>query len=103
MKIFYSCFISVATFGNWYEIKLAKESSHFLVPLIRDRASTIQIKIVKDDGKEQNVVIPATTFHLLVDILSQMPQGNAVTIVPIHAELTTQEAADLLNVSRPSR
>lgn len=62
------------------------------------RQLTHPARLVGPDGEE--IELPASAFRLLKDVVHQLAQGHAVSIVPVHMELTTQEAADLLNVSR---
>lgn len=54
---------------------------------------------VDADGKEMRLA-PAVG-DVVIDLLGLLARNNMVTIVPTGAELTTQQAADLLNVSRP--
>lgn len=62
--------------------------------------SRVQLCAEESDGETQ-IVVPSFVLRFFIDILAQVANGNAVTVAPIHAELTTQQAADLLNVSRP--
>ena len=78
---------------------LAKQTKDILAPRI-GREVAIDLKTLLD--RQQTVRIPTAAARLLVQILDEMSRGNAVKIMPVHAELTTQEAADLLNVSRPT-
>jgi excisionase family DNA binding protein len=82
------------------EAELAKESSRRLAPYLGAR-DDIRLQILENGKRGETVPVPASAVRLLVHILTEMAQGNAVTLVPVHAELTTQQAADLLNVSRP--
>lgn len=60
---------------------------------------TLQVKGQK--GPEAELVLSAGAVQLLGTILTEIARGNSVAAVAVQAELTTQQAADLLNVSRP--
>jgi excisionase family DNA binding protein len=79
------------------EARLAAESSRKLAAII---GKDDKAQLCVFDGDEK-LVVPVLAIPLLADILNQMAQGNAVSVVPIGHTLTTQQAADLLNVSRP--
>ncbi len=79
---------------------LARETSRLLAPRMRSK-TPLRLRI-GDSTKEETMQLPASAVKMLVRILEEMARGNAVTLIPVHAELTTQEAADMLNISRPS-
>src|SRR5579871_1206050 len=84
------------------DTRLAQESSRSLARVLAGKPrKPLRVRVAPDDQPEETISIPLSAFRLLNDILTEMAKGNAVTLIPVHAELTTQQAADLLNVSRP--
>jgi len=82
------------------ESHVAERSVRLLAPHI-GRPQGLRVEIAEDDGPREAFVIPAPALRLLSDILARMAEGNAVTLIPVQAELTTQQAANFLGVSRP--
>ena len=83
-----------------HDIILAARSSQELAALFPKKQKDFQM-VLKSGKREVEITLPFPAVKLLLQILTQMAEGNAVTLIPIHAHLTTQEAANLLNVSRP--
>lgn len=84
------------------EAALAKLSSREMAAHVETRASTQQVSFTRKDGKPQQVEVPVSALRLLIDILTELGDGNTVKMIPVHAEMTTQEASDVLNMSRPT-
>jgi excisionase family DNA binding protein len=82
------------------EAVLAKATSRALASRLR-KGRPVQVRIVGDPSRE-TMTLPAPAVRLLLRGLEELANGNAVTLIPVRAELTTQEAADMLDISRPS-
>jgi excisionase family DNA binding protein len=76
------------------ENALVKTLSDFLT------ANKTPLRLVAEDGTE--VALPPAVQNALVDVVHLMDTGKAITMAPHKALLTTQEAADLLDISRPT-
>lgn len=83
------------------DTNIAKVSSQILSSYLQKNLSYGVFKLISDDTETETVTIPVAALNLLTEILTQMAAGNAVSVVSMKKELTTQETADILQVSRP--
>ena len=83
------------------DARQARESLQRISDILTSGMSDLSIRIQNDEQTGADIILPASVLRLLKDILAEMAQGHAVALLPVQAELTTQKAADLLNVSRP--
>lgn len=82
------------------EAAIAREASRQLAAHL-DHLEALKFQIGEDKKTRHKLPLPPSAIRLLIDILTEMAAGNAITLIPHHAELTTQQAANVLNVSRP--
>lgn len=84
------------------EAALAKLCSQELAGVLESNGDEQSFSFTDKSGKAHAITLPKAALKLFIEVLTQLGEGNIVQITPIHAELTTQQAADMLNMSRPT-
>lgn len=86
-----------------FEVEQAKESSRKLSKYMNVDRITLSVSSsdAEGGGEKDELILPGHTLELLLNVLSEISKGNAVSLVPHHQDLSTQEASIILNVSRP--
>lgn len=90
---------NVAHLPTPQEMKQAQESSRTLSKYAS--AEHVHVTVRGSNKESDELILPGHVLQILLDVLAEMGKGNAISLMPIHQELSTQEAAALLNVSRP--
>ena len=94
--------VTTPTITNYDQAAIAAESSQLLAKHLNNHQDAVVVlKLLESDKKESSLKVPIQALGLLQDILIHMANGQEVTLLPNHAELSTQQAADILNISRP--
>jgi excisionase family DNA binding protein len=82
-------------------VDFASRALQSFADVVKNPPETITFGVIDPPLKDTQITIPSGIFCLIVDVLNAVSRGEAVTLLPHEVELTTQEAANLLNVSRP--
>jgi excisionase family DNA binding protein len=74
------------------------ELLHLVRQVTSETGDPAMYKLVGPNGEE--IALPESVFLLLERVIEVLARGDAITVVPVGKQLTTQQAADILNVSR---
>ncbi len=83
------------------DARLARESVDQLGRILETPDAELCFRFERGGDQEETVTLPRSALRLLKDILDRMSRGHGVTVYSRPLELTSQEAADLLNVTNP--
>jgi excisionase family DNA binding protein len=87
-------------------LKLAEASAQTLRYIVehqdeKTRSTVVRLSIEREDGSNGGVSLPGASLSLLASLLRELGHGKQVAVLSTDTELTTQQAADMINVSRP--
>jgi len=82
------------------EAEMARESGQAIANFVNND-ECVQLTLSRETGEQIEAKVPTRAIHLLACILEEMAKGNPVTLIPRQAELSTIQAAALMQVSRP--
>lgn len=83
------------------EVQLAVQGQQALASCLSGKRKTRRVRLYDAADRAHEMELPVSTLRLMEDVLNGLARGDAIRVVSVSVELTTQEAADLLNVSRP--
>lgn len=82
--------------------KLAEVRSFLAAHADRRGTAPAPRYLLVGDGEGEQIELPATVYRVLVQVVEALAAGKGVTVTPQEPQLTTQQVADLLGVSRPT-